>query len=327
MATSRNATSALERRADECRAGETRPSSVVVPRFGSMLGPCIVVRRTVKVLAPLAVTLGLLVAAVRRFAVDFGGPGLVATQRRPRPDRLRLVRQSQPRHPRLDAGRRRQRPDLDQGHLLRLRPELRRRRLRPDPGLRRARAAEVHALALDPRAAVARPVQATCSPRAATSASPPRTASGPAATAASTSTSGTAATWCAPPARPNGIWDGRWHNVTATWDGSNARLYLDGKSLGETPPRRRHRLRVAGRRHHLVRRLPRQLRPVVQRRHRPGHDVRQGAPGRADLAALGLHPQQARRSSRARARRRPSDPPAPLRPRRPRPRGPAGSGG
>lgn len=35
---------------------------------------------------------------------------------------------------------------------------------------------------------------------------------------------------------PNGIWDGRWHNVTATWDGASARLYLDGKSLGVTPP-------------------------------------------------------------------------------------------
>lgn len=29
------------------------------------------------------------------------------------------------------------------------------------------------------------------------------------------------------------IWDGRWHNLSATYDGTNARLYLDGKSLGE----------------------------------------------------------------------------------------------
>jgi hypothetical protein len=29
------------------------------------------------------------------------------------------------------------------------------------------------------------------------------------------------------------IWDGRWHNLSATYDGSRARLYLDGKSLGE----------------------------------------------------------------------------------------------
>jgi hypothetical protein len=33
----------------------------------------------------------------------------------------------------------------------------------------------------------------------------------------------------------NGIWDGRWHNVSATYDGTNARLYIDGKSTGEAP--------------------------------------------------------------------------------------------
>jgi hypothetical protein len=36
---------------------------------------------------------------------------------------------------------------------------------------------------------------------------------------------------------PNGIWDGKWHNISATWDGTNARLYIDGVSLGETPGR------------------------------------------------------------------------------------------
>jgi hypothetical protein len=30
----------------------------------------------------------------------------------------------------------------------------------------------------------------------------------------------------------DGIWDGRWHNVTATWDGSNAQVFIDGKSQG-----------------------------------------------------------------------------------------------
>ena len=29
------------------------------------------------------------------------------------------------------------------------------------------------------------------------------------------------------------IWDGKWHNLTATYDGSKARLYIDGKSTGE----------------------------------------------------------------------------------------------
>ena len=28
------------------------------------------------------------------------------------------------------------------------------------------------------------------------------------------------------------IWDGRWHNVTATWDGANAQVFIDGKSQG-----------------------------------------------------------------------------------------------
>lgn len=31
------------------------------------------------------------------------------------------------------------------------------------------------------------------------------------------------------------IWDGRWHNVAATYDGSAAVLYLDGKNLGQPP--------------------------------------------------------------------------------------------
>ena len=34
---------------------------------------------------------------------------------------------------------------------------------------------------------------------------------------------------------PNDIWDGRWHNVSATYDGLQAKLYLDGKDLGDVP--------------------------------------------------------------------------------------------
>jgi len=30
----------------------------------------------------------------------------------------------------------------------------------------------------------------------------------------------------------NGIWDGKWHNVSATWDGTTATLFVDGKSTG-----------------------------------------------------------------------------------------------
>jgi hypothetical protein len=34
---------------------------------------------------------------------------------------------------------------------------------------------------------------------------------------------------------PNDIWDGRWHNVSATYDGFQAKLYLDGRDLGNVP--------------------------------------------------------------------------------------------
>jgi hypothetical protein len=36
-------------------------------------------------------------------------------------------------------------------------------------------------------------------------------------------------------AQPEQIWDGRWHNVAMTYDGTSTRLYLDGKDLGQPP--------------------------------------------------------------------------------------------
>jgi hypothetical protein len=30
------------------------------------------------------------------------------------------------------------------------------------------------------------------------------------------------------------VWDGRWHNISATWDGSRATLFIDGKSQGSS---------------------------------------------------------------------------------------------
>jgi hypothetical protein len=36
-------------------------------------------------------------------------------------------------------------------------------------------------------------------------------------------------------AQPEQIWDGKWHNVVATFDGTSSGFWLDGKSLG-TPP-------------------------------------------------------------------------------------------
>jgi hypothetical protein len=34
---------------------------------------------------------------------------------------------------------------------------------------------------------------------------------------------------------PNEVWDGRWHNVTGTYDGFQTKLYLDGRDLGNVP--------------------------------------------------------------------------------------------
>ena len=34
---------------------------------------------------------------------------------------------------------------------------------------------------------------------------------------------------------PERIWDGRWHNVTATYDGTSARLFIDGEVTGDPP--------------------------------------------------------------------------------------------
>jgi hypothetical protein len=36
-------------------------------------------------------------------------------------------------------------------------------------------------------------------------------------------------------AEPAQIWDGKWHNVTLTYDGSSAQMFIDGKSLGKSP--------------------------------------------------------------------------------------------
>jgi hypothetical protein len=32
-------------------------------------------------------------------------------------------------------------------------------------------------------------------------------------------------------AEPSAVWDGKWHNAAATWDGVTARLFIDGKEL------------------------------------------------------------------------------------------------
>ncbi len=112
------------------------------------------------------------------------------------------------------------------------RTESRRRRLRPDPRVPGARAAAVHALPLDPPAAVPRPVQLLAK-------------GSQDCVAASyglwTSSNGGIEFYIfdgnnlirSGSTTADKIWDGRWHNLSATYDGTNARLYLDGKSLGE----------------------------------------------------------------------------------------------
>jgi hypothetical protein len=40
----------------------------------------------------------------------------------------------------------------------------------------------------------------------------------------------------APAAAPNRIWDGEWHHVVGSFDGSRVRLYLDGSEIGDGSP-------------------------------------------------------------------------------------------
>jgi hypothetical protein len=38
------------------------------------------------------------------------------------------------------------------------------------------------------------------------------------------------------PAASSGIWNGKWHNVIGTFDGSTVRMYVDGKQVGSGTP-------------------------------------------------------------------------------------------
>ena len=42
--------------------------------------------------------------------------------------------------------------------------------------------------------------------------------------------------WSISPDAGTGIWDGNWHNVVGTFDGSAVRLYVDGKEVGSGTP-------------------------------------------------------------------------------------------
>ena len=45
-----------------------------------------------------------------------------------------------------------------------------------------------------------------------------------------------ATTYVVSPDAGTGVWDGRWHNVIGTFDGSTVRLYVDGKQVGSGTP-------------------------------------------------------------------------------------------
>ena len=84
------------------------------------------------------------------------------------------------------------------------------------------------------------------------------------------------------------IYDGKWHHVAGTFDGTLAKLFVDGKLIGEgsSVPGTIEYNGPDGNATH--RRLPRQLRPDVRGRHRRGAHLVRGAPGRRDLEEVGL---------------------------------------
>lgn len=42
--------------------------------------------------------------------------------------------------------------------------------------------------------------------------------------------------WTLSPAAGPGVWNGQWHNVVGTYDGSSVRLYVDGRQVGSGTP-------------------------------------------------------------------------------------------
>jgi hypothetical protein len=42
--------------------------------------------------------------------------------------------------------------------------------------------------------------------------------------------------WTVSPDAGQGVWNGQWHNVVGTYDGSNVRLYVDGRQVGSGSP-------------------------------------------------------------------------------------------
>src|SRR3954470_20329598 len=49
-------------------------------------------------------------------------------------------------------------------------------------------------------------------------------------------TSGAGAFTVSPQAAPSQVWDGRWHRLTGSYDGTRVRLYLDGAEVGSGTP-------------------------------------------------------------------------------------------
>ena len=86
-------------------------------------------------------------------------------------------------------------------------------------------------------------------------------------------------------AGPASVWDGKWHHVAGTFDGSTVRLYVDGVQVGTGTPAPDHdRLHPRRRRRpdrQLPGHVPRRADPHGRHRRRPG--LVAGAAGRHDL--------------------------------------------
>ena len=81
-----------------------------------------------------------------------------------------------------------------------------------------------------------------------------------------------------------GVWDGKWHNASGTFDGSTVRLFIDGKEIGSGMPRGGAPIGYgtpAG--NTTLGSLRRHLRPQPDRRPRRGVDLEEGAPDRGNL--------------------------------------------
>ena len=133
-------------------------------------------------------------------------------------------------------------PTWIKGFLVRLGAALRRQRLRPDPGLAVARAAEADGLRLGPRHRRRPATRARSSARAANGCDVGvlRALRVRQRRPALLRHDGRQRYRSTAGLDPAAIWNGKWHHVAGTYDGTTAKLFVDGK-LDRTTARRRPR--------------------------------------------------------------------------------------